>query len=99
MMEHPLLIPKRYLLPMAVFGLVVVLLGAYMRIAHWNFGELSGNIVIDLGVVLSAIVWFIVITDIFRNRNKYSIFWVIGMILFGSVTTIFYLLKRNEKTD
>ncbi|KMQ71759.1 hypothetical protein [Chryseobacterium koreense] len=98
-MEHPLLIPKRYLLPLAVFGLVVVLLGAYMRIAHWVFGNLTGSIVIDLGIVFSAISWVIVITDIFRNRSKYSVFWIAGMIFFGSITTIFYLIKRNEKTD
>lgn len=98
-MEHPLLIPKRYLLPMAIFGLVVVLFGAFMMLVHWNFGDLTGNIVIDLGIVFSAISWVIVMTDIFRNRNKYSVFWVVGMILFGSITTILYLIKRKEKTN
>lgn len=95
-MKHNLLIPKTYLLPIAILGFVTVLIGAVFKITHWNISVFNGNFLFAIGWVLSFIAWIVVLMDVIKNKTKNAVLWIIFLILFGNITSIIYLFKRNN---
>lgn len=95
MMKHPLLLPRKYLLSIAILGLLIILLGAIFRITHWDFFGVSGRVFIVVGTVISFFPWIIVMIDVIKNRMQNWILWIFCLFLFGNIATIIYLLNRK----
>lgn len=94
-MKHNLLISKKYILPIAILGFIIILLGAFFKITHFIYFGLTGNVLITLGTFLSFLSTIIVIIDVVRNKIKNYILWLLFLALFGGITSIIYLIKRK----
>lgn len=95
-MKHNLLVPKKFILPIAIFAFSIILIGAFFRITHLSFFGLSGNILITSGALLSLISTVVAIIDILLNKVNNYILWLLLLLIFGGITSIFYLFNRNE---
>ena len=94
-MKHNLLISKKYILPIAILGFIIILLGAFFKITHFICFGLTGNVLITIGTFLSFLSTIIVIIDVVRNKIKNYILWLLFLALFGGITSIIYLIKRK----
>lgn len=94
-MKHNLLISKKYILPIAILGFIIILLGAFFKITHFIYFGLTGNVLITLGTFFSFLSTIIVIIDVVRNKVKNYILWLLFLALFGGITSIIYLIKRK----
>ena len=86
---------KELLLIFSILGLLMLLFGAFLKITHYSFGFLTGNLVLSVALFMSFIVWLFVFFDIFRSKTKNSLIWIIGMFLFASITPIIYLIYKK----
>lgn len=86
---------KEFLLIFAIIGMLMLLFGAFLKIIHYSFGFLTGNLVLSMALFMSFIVWLFVLFDIFRSKTKNSLLWILGMLFFSTVTPIIYLLNKR----
>ena len=85
---------KEFLLIFSILGLLMLLFGAFLKITHYSFGFLTGNLVLAVALFISFIVWILVFFDIFRSKAKNSLIWILGMLFFSTVTPIIYLINK-----
>lgn len=95
-MKYNLLIPNKYLFPLAIIGFLIVLMGAFLKITHFNIYFFTGNSTLLVGGAITILVWIVVFIDILRNNVKNSLLWVIIMLSLGSLAPILYLINRKS---
>ena len=95
-MKNKLLISKKLILPIAILGLLTILVGAIFKFTHWSFYGITGSILLEVGTVFSLLSWIVVFIDMLRNRIKYSVLWIIGLLFFFTLTPVVYLSIRKE---
>lgn len=95
-MKYNLLIPNKYLFPLAIIGFLIVLMGAYLKITHFSIEFITGNSTLLVGGAITILVWIVVFIDILRNNVKNSLLWVIIMLSLGSLAPILYLINRKS---
>ncbi|TXF77274.1 GldL-related protein [Chryseobacterium sp.] len=92
----PMLIDRRTLLGLAFLSLAIILIGALLKITHFSIGPITGNYLLAVGLVPGFFVWALVIYDILKHSFRNSLLWLIGIIFFGNLGCIVYLLQRDE---
>lgn len=92
---RPLLICKEILIPGLIAGLTITFLGVFLKIMHWNIGFVSPDLLLIMGTLFSVVIWITVLLDLIRNKVNNKFIWLIGMITFGNIISLLYLLKRK----
>ena len=95
MKEYPLIVPKKYLMPIAILGLILTVIGTLMKLNHWNFGAITPNIILAISTVLTLISFFVVILDILRNPLKNKFLWIAPLLFIGNLVAVIYLMNRE----
>ena len=49
-----------------------------------------------LGVLLSVIVSVSCIIDVMKTNNPRKLFWIISLIIFGSISSFVYLIQKKD---
>ena len=49
-----------------------------------------------LGILLSVIVSVSCITDVVKTNNPRKLFWIISLIIFGSISSFVYLIQKKD---
>ncbi|SEF96985.1 hypothetical protein SAMN05421847_1158 [Halpernia humi] len=96
MKNYPLLIPKKIALLISITGFFAIFFGILLKISHWYFGLVTGDILIPFGVILTYSIWFVVLNDLLNNYVKNKNLWLIGMFLFSGAIANFYLYFRES---
>lgn len=93
----PLLLNKKVALTFAIIGLVLLVIGAFLKITHWSFnGIAAGTLLLPIGVILHGIAWFVVLYDLIVNPIRNKVLWFLGMIFMHNITVILYLINREK---
>ncbi len=93
---HPLIISKKILLPLIIVGLLMTLIGSYMKLSHYRSGFLPNNVLIGIGLALCLFVWVFAVSDAVRNKIKNPWMWFVAFLFFGSIASLIYLLNRDS---
>ena len=49
-----------------------------------------------LGILLSVIVSVSCVTDFVKTNNPRKLFWIISLIIFGSISSFVYLIQKKD---
>ena len=96
MKEHKLPIPKKILLTLAISGFLILIIGTYLKLTNKNFSENYSQLAIGIALVFQIVPWFVVLIDLIRNQIRNKTMWFVGMLAFGSLTMILYLINREK---
>ena len=96
MKEHKLPIPKEILLTLAIFGFLIVIISAYLKIYNKDFSQNYSELGFGIALLFLILPWFVVLIDLIRNHIRNKIMWFVGMFAFGSLTVILYLINREK---
>ena len=96
-MAHPykLLIDKRILLTLACLGFAMIMVTLCLKLTHTSIGITAHKTLLLIALV-SYLPWSVVLIDLIRNRARNKTLWLLGMVCFGSLTTILYLINREK---
>lgn len=92
---YPLLIPKNIILPLSIIGFVMSLLGAFIKISHWEFWGVSPNFLLGISIIFSLLSIFIVLLDVLKNPIKNKFLWIAPLLFVGNLVSIIYLINRE----
>lgn len=88
---------KNYILLVLAFsGIILTLLGAFLKITHINIAFLTGNSALAIALLITFIVWIFVFFDIFNSKSKTSTWYFFAMILFPNITPVIYLINKSR---
>lgn len=87
---------KEFLLIFSIFGLLMLLFGAFLKITHYSFAFFTGNLLLSIGIIILLPVWILVFIDIFRTKPKNGLLWILGMIIFINITPLIYIITRKK---
>ena len=77
---------------MVVLNLVFIIYGTLSKIYNWGFSDFF----LGFGTAVFIITWFVILSDIIRNKIFNKTFWIISMFIIPQVSTLFYLLQREK---
>ncbi|CAD7814451.1 hypothetical protein CHRY9390_02807 [Chryseobacterium aquaeductus] len=59
----------KYAITIFLIGFLITLLGAGLKITHFSFGPLNGNICLTVGSVIQGLGILLIIFKVFTNRK------------------------------
>lgn len=64
---------NKYLIIIVIFGMVITILGALLKITHFEFGGITANLVLSIGMLFQAISLFMIIIKLISSKktNKF----------------------------
>lgn len=92
MKENKLIINKRRLWIMIVLNFIFIFYGALSKIYHWEFSDFF----LGFASAIFLMSWFVVLTDIIRNKVYNKAFWLITLFIIPHISLLFYLLQRDR---
>jgi hypothetical protein len=79
-----------------VLSFVIVIVGALFKIMHYPFSQL----LLIVGLISMLVFWYVAISEI-KSSTKIDgsekFMWIIGIIFFGSVAGLVYLLSARKR--
>ncbi len=60
---------NKYIIAILIFGTILTVLGALLKITHFEFGFVTGNITLTTGMILEAVALFIFVIKIVTNKK------------------------------
>ena len=76
--------------------IVIVIVGALLKIMHYPYSQ----VVLIAGLISMLIFWYVAISEI-KSSTKIDglekFIWIFGLIFFGSITGLVYLLSARKK--
>jgi len=79
-----------------VLSIVIVLVGALFKIMHYPFSQL----LLIVGLISMLVFWYVAISEI-KSSTKIDgsekFMWIFGIIFFGSVAGLVYLLSARKR--
>lgn len=87
-----LLLPKSILLKLIVLDLVLLLTGAYMKIFHIQYA----SPLLFSAAIFQIILSIITLIDVARNKIDSKLKWIIVVLFFNTLGSIYYLINRNS---
>lgn len=60
---------NKYIFSVLIFGGILTILGALLKITHFEFGFITGNLTLTIGMLLEAIALTIFVIKIVTNKN------------------------------
>lgn len=61
---------NKYIIAILIFGIILTVFGALLKILHYEFGSITGNLVLTIGMFLKVIALFIFIIKIITNKKN-----------------------------
>ena len=92
MSNSELQVSKKLVGGMVVAGILFILLGAFSKIMHFNFG---GEL-LTFGLFVSGVSWVIIMADILQQELINKGFWILSMFILPWLTPLLYLFRRNH---
>lgn len=75
---------------------VIVIIGALFKIMHYPYSQLF----LIVGLISMLVFWYVAISEI-KSSTKIDgsekFMWIIGLIFFGSVAGLVYLLSARKR--
>ena len=87
-----MIIPKKFLVLMSVAS-IAMFIGKIISI---SYGINYYGWRLWLGILLSVIVSVSCITDVVKTNNPRKLFWIISLIIFGSISSFVYLIQKKD---
>lgn len=91
MLSNPL--PSRLLWALTLGVILLSSFGAFAKILKWRYADML--LLISCFVLICNVV--LILRDIVLNEVTNKVFWIVTMLVFPPVTSIFYLLQRDEQ--
>ncbi|WP_380585866.1 hypothetical protein [Saccharicrinis sp. FJH65] len=91
MLPNPL--PSKFLWTLTLGVILISSVGIFAKILFWPYAD----VLIFIGVLLLIVNLILIIRDIVLNEIPNKLFWIITMLVFPPVSSIFYLLQRDEQ--
>ncbi|MFB6317407.1 PLDc N-terminal domain-containing protein [Saccharicrinis sp. FJH54] len=91
MLSNPL--PSKFLWTLTLGVILVTSIGTFARILECPYAVM----LLITGLILLICNIILIIRDIVLNDITNKAFWIITMLVFPPVTSIFYLLQRDEQ--
>lgn len=60
---------NKYIFSVLIFGGILTILGALLKVIHFEFGFITGNLTLTIGMVLEVIALTIFVIKIVTNKN------------------------------
>ena len=60
---------NKYIIAILIFGTILTVLGALLKIIHFKFGFVTGNLTLTTGMALEAIALLVFVIKIVTNKN------------------------------
>jgi len=60
---------NKYIIAILIFGTILIVLGALLKITHFEFGIVTGNLTLTTGMILEAVALFVFVIKIVTNKN------------------------------
>jgi len=60
---------NKYIIAILIFGTILTVLGALLKIIHFEFGFVTGNLTLTTGMILEAVALFVFVIKIVTNKN------------------------------
>ena len=95
-MKTKLLIPENILYLLALFSAIFTLITLSFDFSHWGIPFLSENFLTYIALLCSFAVAFILIYDVFKNNIPGKFLWIVGFLISGGITGLFYLRNRSK---
>jgi hypothetical protein len=79
-----------------IASIVIVILGALIKIMHYPYSQ----IVLVVGLLSLVVFWIVAISEIkssTRITGSEKFMWIIGLIFCGSITGLVYLLSGRKR--
>lgn len=77
---------------LVIGNFLLTMVGALAKIQHWEFSQ----ILLSMGLMLFFSTWIIILSDMVKNNIYHKTFWILTMFIMPSISTIFYLIRRNK---
>ena len=85
----------KWLISFFVLSILVIALGAYLKITE----QLGADGFLLIGIILSLVSYVIAIFEVMQSTRiqmSRKILWTLAFFMFGSVTMFFYLIFRKN---
>jgi len=96
MRSRPLLIKKTILLAMIIAAIVLAAVAIYVRLSDPVSSLETAPVLIPVLALLQITPWIVILIDIIRNPVRNKALWMIGLITFGLLVMLLYLLTRDR---
>ena len=87
---------KQILTISLLLSIVIVIVGALLKIMHYPYSEM----VIFIGFISTFVFWYIAIPEI-KSSTKINgsekFMWIFGLIFISSITSLVYLLSARKR--
>ncbi|WP_208012137.1 GldL-related protein [Flavobacterium psychrotolerans] len=60
---------NKYLIAIFIFSMILTFFGALLKIMHFEFGGITGNLVLTIGMLLEAISLFMIIIKLISSKK------------------------------
>lgn len=61
---------NKYIIVLFLLGLIIVIFGALFKITHWEFGFLTGNLLLFIGKLIEVTAIVVFIIKLFSDKNN-----------------------------
>lgn len=61
---------NKYLIGIILFGVIITIFGALIKILHYEFGIITGNLLLTIGLFTEIIGIFLLILKLIVNKNN-----------------------------
>ena len=95
-MNSDLLLPKKVLFPVALFGLILGMFTITFDFNAFGIPEEVGKILPYLALICNFTTVVVLLIDIFRNNLSTKYLWSLGFLLTGCLAGLYYLMNRDK---
>jgi len=60
---------NKYLIAIILFGVIITIFGALLKIMHFEFGSITGNVLLTIGMLTEVIGIILLISKLATNKN------------------------------
>ena len=61
---------NKYIIILFIIGFIITILGSLFKITHWEFGFVSGTLLITTGIILKITAGILFIVKLLSNKNN-----------------------------
>ena len=61
---------NKYIIAAFICGMIITILGALLKILHYEFGPITGNVLLTIGMLSQVFSGIVFIAKLFLNKNN-----------------------------
>ncbi len=77
---------------LVIGNFLLIFLGAFAKIQHVEYPQ----ILLTIGLIFGFSAWVIIFSDMVKNKIHNKTFWILSIFILPIISTIFYLIRRNQ---